>query len=55
VAPRLTVQVDGTTYIDQDLSGNFSFSGYVGFTAGTGGDTNQHLIDELVVTDYSCD
>ncbi|MBM4367630.1 MAG: hypothetical protein FJ102_15570 [Deltaproteobacteria bacterium] len=55
IAPRVTVAVDGTTYIDQDLSGNFSFSGYVGFTAGTGGDTNQHLIDELVVTDYECD
>ncbi len=55
IAPHVTVAVDGTTYIDQDLSGNFGFSGYVGFTAGTGGETNAHLIDELVVTDYECD
>lgn len=55
LAPRLTVAIDGTTYIDQDVPGNFSFNGYVGFTAGTGGETNRHLIDELTITDYRCD
>ena len=55
IAPRVTVAVDGVTYIDQDIAGYYSFSAYVGFTAGTGGDTNQHLVDELVITDYTCD
>jgi hypothetical protein len=55
VAPHVTVAVDGTTYLDQDIPGNYSFSAYVGFTAGTGGETNRHLIDDLTVTDYRCD
>lgn len=54
VAPHVTVAVDGIVYIDQDIPGNYSFSAYVGFTAGTGGETNEHRIDELTVTDYSC-
>lgn len=54
--PRVTVSVDGTTYIDQDVgAGNFAFEGYVGFTAGTGGLTNAHLIDSLEVTDFICE
>ena len=55
LSPRLTVAIDGTTYIDQDVAGNFAFNAFVGFTAGTGGDTNRHLIDELTITDYRCD
>ncbi len=55
VAPHVIVAIDGTTYIDQDIDGAWAFSGYVGFTAGTGGETNRHLIDSLQVTDYSCD
>lgn len=55
LAPRVTVTVDGVTYIDQDVSGTFAFPAYVGFTAGTGGETNAHLIDALQVTDYACD
>ncbi|MSQ04174.1 MAG: hypothetical protein EXR71_20175 [Myxococcales bacterium] len=55
VAPHVTVAIDGTVYIDQDIPGNYAFSAWVGFTAGTGGDTNEHRIDELTVTDYSCD
>ncbi|GDX82579.1 hypothetical protein LBMAG42_43900 [Deltaproteobacteria bacterium] len=54
VAPHVTVAVDGSVYIDQDIPGNYSFSAYVGFTAGTGGETNEHRVDELTVTDYSC-
>ncbi len=54
VAPHVTVSVDGVVYIDQDLSGWFGFPGYVGFTAGTGGQTNQHLIDALEVTESVC-
>jgi hypothetical protein len=54
-APHVTVTIDGITYIDNDLSGDFSFPAYVGFTAGTGGLTNYHLIDSLVVSEYACE
>lgn len=54
-APRVTVTIDGTVYIDQDVTGGgFAFDAYVGFTAGTGGLTNEHLIDSLEVTEYVC-
>lgn len=53
--PHVTVSIDGTTYIDEDLSGYFAFPAYVGFTAGTGGATNRHLIDSLEVTEYICE
>ena len=54
-APHVTVTIDGTTHIDQDLSGDFSFPAWVGFTAGTGSLTNAHLIDSLTVTEYVCE
>jgi hypothetical protein len=54
VAPHLRVAVDGTVYLDQDIPGFYAVSAWVGFTAGTGGETNEHRIDELTVTDYSC-
>ncbi len=54
-APRVTVSIDGTTYIDTTLPGDFSFDAYVGFTAGTGGQTNTHLIDSLSVTETICE
>ncbi|MFT4624081.1 MAG: hypothetical protein ACI8PZ_002740 [Myxococcota bacterium] len=53
-APRVVVEIDGITYIDQDLAGHFAFPAVVGFTAGTGGATNTHLIDALVVTEFIC-
>lgn len=55
VEPHITITIDGTAYIDQDLSGTFSFPAYVGFTGGTGGMTNYHLIDSLTVTEYVCE
>ena len=55
VAPHVRVAVDSVVYLDQDIPGNYAFSAYVGFTAGTGGETNEHRVDELSVTDYSCD
>lgn len=55
VAPHVTVAVDGTVYLDRDIPGAYSFPAWVGFTAGTGSLTNEHRIDELTVTDYSCD
>jgi hypothetical protein len=54
-APHVKVSIDGTVYIDQELSGHFAFPAYVGFTAGTGGATNRHLIDSLEVTGEVCD
>lgn len=54
-APQVTVTIDETVYIDQELSGDFSFSGWVGFTAGTGDLTNEHLVESLEVTDYACE
>ncbi len=53
--PHVTVSIDGTTYIDQDLSGYFGFPAHVGFSAATGGSTNYHLIDALTVTEAACD
>jgi hypothetical protein len=55
LAPHVTVSIDGVDYIDQDIPGYYTFPAYVGFTAGTGGETNDHLIDALQVTDYACD
>lgn len=55
IEPRVTVTIDGVAYIDQDLSGYFGFPAYVGFTGGTGGMTNYHLIDSLTVTEYVCE
>ncbi len=52
--PRVRVEIDGVTYLDDDVSGNFDFPAYVGFTAGTGGQTNRHLIDSLEVTESIC-
>lgn len=54
-APHVRVTIDGTVYIDQDLSGHFAFPAYVGFTAGTGGATNKHAIDSLEVTGEVCE
>lgn len=54
-APRVTVSIDGTAYIDQDIAGDYAFPAYVGFTAATGGSTNKHLIDALTVTEFVCD
>lgn len=54
-APHVRVSIDGTTYLDADLSGSFAFPAYVGFTAGTGGLTNQHRIRALTVTDHACE
>ena len=52
--PHVLVEIDGVSYLDQDIAGFYNFDAYVGFTAGTGGLTNQHLIDSLVVTEQLC-
>lgn len=53
-APRVLIEIDGVTYVDADLPGHYDFPAVVGFTAGTGGATNTHLIDSLVVTEFIC-
>jgi hypothetical protein len=55
LAPRVTVSIDGITYIDTDLSAFSAFPAYVGFTGATGGSTNAHLIDALTVTRSVCE
>jgi hypothetical protein len=52
---RFTVVVDGTTYIDQNIAGLANFPAYVGFTAATGGSTQNHRIDSLEVRGTACD
>jgi hypothetical protein len=52
---RFTVVVDGTTYIDQNIAGLTNFPAYVGFTAATGGSTQNHRIDSLEVRGSACD
>jgi hypothetical protein len=54
-SPRVRVEIDGVVYVDQDLGGHFAFPAWVGFTAGTGGATNEHLIDALTVTELRCE
>ena len=51
----MTVSIDGTTYIDQDVSGLSTFAAYVGFTGATGSLTNYHLIDALEVEKFVCE
>ena len=52
---RMTIEVDGLTYIDQDISGLGAFPAYIGFTGATGSATNWHLIDALEVEAFVCD
>ena len=53
-APHVYVEIDGIPYMDTNVSGFFGFPAYIGFTAGTGGATNAHLIDSLIVTETAC-
>lgn len=50
-----TVTVDGTIYIDEEIADLETFDSYVGFSAATGGKTNEHLTDSLVVTGSTCE
>ena len=51
----LTVTIDGTVYINQLVPELSAFPAYVGFTAATGGATQNHLIDSLEVRGTACD
>ncbi|HJN76581.1 MAG TPA: L-type lectin-domain containing protein [Myxococcota bacterium] len=50
----VTVVIDGTTRFDGDVGVDLAFDAYVGFTAATGGDTNDHLIEALTVREGLC-
>ncbi len=52
--PHVQVDIDGVTYIDQEIVGHYDFDAYIGFTAGTGDFTNRHLIRDLVVQEKLC-
>lgn len=54
-APNVKVYIDGTEYLDIYVAGHFAFDGWVGFTAGTGDITNNHLIYDLTVTESRCE
>jgi hypothetical protein len=54
-APRVKVEIDRIIYIDQDITGYYSFLSYVGFTVVIGALINYHLIDSLTVTEIICD
>lgn len=53
--PRVRVTIDDVTYLDGDVQGRFDFPAYLGFTAATGGYTNEHRIRALEVTGRYCD
>jgi len=53
--PHLLVQIDGLDVIDTELAGLFDFNAWLGFTAGTGGYDNYHLVDSLQVTEAACE
>lgn len=53
-APHVQVAIDGTTYLDGDVAGDLRFPAYVGFTAATGGETDEHRIRALEVSGRYC-
>lgn len=55
VGDWITVDIDGTTYIDERVAELTSFPAYVGFTGATGYYTNYHLIDALQVEGFVCE
>ena len=54
-APLVQVWLDGELLIDEELVELTPFDAYIGFTAATGADFNEHSIDSLVVSGDACD
>jgi len=54
-APQVQVWLDGELLIDEELVELTPFDAYIGFTAATGADFNEHSIDSLVVSGDACD
>lgn len=50
-APHVYVAVDSIVYFDSDIDGWNEFNAVVGFTAGTGGATNRHLVRGLIISE----
>jgi hypothetical protein len=53
-APRVTVSIDDAVILDGSVPGRFDFPAYVGFTAATGGQTNEHKVQALEVQGSYC-
>ena len=54
-APHITVWMDDSVLVDADIPSFYAFDAYIGFTAATGGDTNEHTIAALEVTGKTCE
>ena len=54
-APWVQVLLDDAILIDEEVVGFTPFDAYIGFTAATGADTNQHTIRGLTVSGDACD
>ncbi len=53
-APHITIWMDEMVLVDADVPSFLPFDAYIGFTAATGGDTNEHTIAALEVTGKTC-
>jgi hypothetical protein len=51
---RFTVTLDGAVIVDQTVDADLDYPAWIGFTAASGGDTNRHVVDNLVVQDNVC-
>ncbi len=54
-APTVQVYLDSELLILEDIPGFTPFDAYIGFTAATGADTNEHTIRGLTVSGDACD
>jgi len=54
-APFIQIYLDDEILIDESLPGFTPFDAYIGFTAATGGDTNEHTMRGLAVSGDACD
>ena len=51
---RVVVSVGDVVYIDEAATKDLDFPAYIGFTAATGGETNNHQVRGLQVTELIC-
>ena len=51
---QFEVVIDGVTYLDREVSGDFAFPAILGFTAGSAFVSNAHLIDNVSYSESAC-
>ena len=51
---QFVVAIDGVTYLDREVSGDFSFPAMLGFTGGSAFVSNAHLIDNVSYRASAC-